>query len=505
MAKQLIIPIIIALAAAMATSCKSDPVPGTQGEDKSVQVKSFNLADDYQVLDSLENVFFSIDLKEGKIFNADSLPYGTKTDRLIPEITVVSTASLVEIQIPRPNMKDTVYDYNEHSTDSVDFSNGPVHLRVVSQGALVERTYEIKVNVHQVKPDTIAWSSVESAPLPTAFGQIDGQKVVELDGKYYCLTSSAGRYSLAVTSDPYNPAWQAKELALPFDANVSSLAVAGGRFFMLDAQGNLRSSADMEAWTETGCAWRGIYGAYGAELVGCSEANGMWAIEMYPSGAKMQMPDGFPVEGTSAPQTFDSDMAYAPQLMMVGGRDAQGQCVNGSWAYDGQTWAMTSHRGFPEGYDGMCLVAYDLFTVPNTTWRPRSYPALLAFGGISDSGEINRTVYTSSDWGMTWRKGSELIQLPAELEVCAGSSAIVYATTMHASRSALGWTPLAVRPLHPHCAPVPWTPAASRVDKPITEWECPAIYVYGGRDAQGRQSTKAWRGQLIRYTFLPKY
>lgn len=504
MAKQLIIPIIIALVSAMAVSCKSESSPTVESEDKSVQVKSFTLTDDRQVLDSLENVFFSIDLKDAKIFNADSLPYGTRTDKLIPKITVVSTASLVEIQIPRPNMKDTVYDYNAHSTDSVDFSNGPVHLRVVSQGSLVERTYEIKVNVHQEKPDTIAWSSIESAPLPTSFGRIDGQKVVACADKYYCLTSSEGRYSLAVTSDPSRAAWDSKEITIPFDANVASLAVADGRFYLLDTAGALRSSTDMATWTETGCVWRTIYGAYGKELLGCSEANGAWTIESYPSGVKTQMPDGFPVEGVSAPQTFDSDMAYSPQLMMIGGRDASGRCINGAWGYDGTDWALISHRPIPEGIDGMCLVAYDLFSVPTTTWRPVRYPALLAFGGINEAGEMNRTVYTSSDWGMTWRRGSDLIQLPSDLEVCAGSSAIVYATTLTAARSAEGWTPLEVKPLYPQCAPVEWLPA-SRVDKPITEWECPAIYVYGGRDARGQQSTKAWRGQLLRYTFLPKY
>lgn len=504
MAKQLVIPIIIALMSAMAASCGSDPVPGTNTEEKSVQVKKFNLADDYKVLDSLENVFFTIDLKDARIFNADSLPYGTKIDRLIPEITVVSSASLVEIQIPRPNMKDTIYDYNEHSTDSVDFSNGPVHLRVVSQGNLVERTYEIKVNVHQVKPDTIAWSSIESAPLPTSFGHIDGQKVVELDGKYYCFTSSEGKYCLASTSDPAASSWESKEFELPFAADANTLAVADGRFFVLDADGRLRSSdSDMASWTETGCVWSGIYGAYGTELIGCAEDNGMWTIEMYPSGKSTPMPEGFPVKATSAPQTFTSEMAFSPELMMVGGIDAAGRYVNGAWGYDGTDWAMISHRPMPQGYEGMCLVAYDLFTVPNTTWRPHKYPALLAFGGIGPDG-INRTVYTSSDWGMTWRKGSDLIQLPADLEVCAGSSAIVYATTLHAARtSRQGWTPLQVRPLYPHCAPVPWL--ASRVEKPVTEWECPAIYVYGGRDENGRMSTKAWRGQLIRYTFLPQY
>lgn len=47
-------------------------------------VTAFSLNDNKKVLDSLSNVFFSIDLVSANIFNADSLPYGTNVSRLVP-------------------------------------------------------------------------------------------------------------------------------------------------------------------------------------------------------------------------------------------------------------------------------------------------------------------------------------------------------------------------------------------------------------------------------------
>lgn len=53
----------------------------------STQVKGFNLKADAKVLSALDSVFFSIDLVNAQIFNADSLPYGTRVNKLVLQIT----------------------------------------------------------------------------------------------------------------------------------------------------------------------------------------------------------------------------------------------------------------------------------------------------------------------------------------------------------------------------------------------------------------------------------
>ena len=95
-------------------------------------VKSFSLSADDKVLENLDKVFFSIDLTTGNIFNADSMPYGTKTDKLVPVITT-GGASAVELVVSRPEKEDTTYNYLTNSTDSIDFSYAPVKLKIQSQ------------------------------------------------------------------------------------------------------------------------------------------------------------------------------------------------------------------------------------------------------------------------------------------------------------------------------------------------------------------------------------
>ena len=64
------------IAAAMVASCNSDDkiesveyVPSSD-----VAITSFSLGANTKILSNLDSVFFTIDLKQGLIYNADSLP-----------------------------------------------------------------------------------------------------------------------------------------------------------------------------------------------------------------------------------------------------------------------------------------------------------------------------------------------------------------------------------------------------------------------------------------------
>ena len=37
------------------------------------------------------------------------------------------------------------------------------------------------------------------------------------------------------------------------------------------------------------------------------------------------------------------------------------------------------------------------------------------------------------------------------------------------------------------------------------EWDCPYIYLVGGRDANGRVNNSIWRGAINRLTFVPLF
>ncbi|MDE6084891.1 MAG: hypothetical protein K2G40_00620, partial [Muribaculaceae bacterium] len=71
-----------------ATSCNGDPLSESISVDySSTQVKTFSLKSNSKVLNNLDSVYFSIDLANARIFNADSLPFGTKINKLQVELT----------------------------------------------------------------------------------------------------------------------------------------------------------------------------------------------------------------------------------------------------------------------------------------------------------------------------------------------------------------------------------------------------------------------------------
>lgn len=117
-------------------------------------VSSFSLVANDSLLVNLDSVFFSIDLVNAKIYNADSLPYGTDVSHLVAKISTMGS-SVAELHIPRPGKSDSIIDYLKRPNDSIDFSNGPVIFHIVALDKSTQRDYSISVNVHKVKPDSL--------------------------------------------------------------------------------------------------------------------------------------------------------------------------------------------------------------------------------------------------------------------------------------------------------------------------------------------------------------
>lgn len=506
MTKKLILTISLSVLLAAQFACNKSSDEDYSYEyvsAQSVQVLSFRLSNDSKVLDSLQNVFFTIDLANARIFNADSLPYGTNVTKLVPVISAVSTASTVEIIFRDSSTEtDSIVNYLETTTDSIDFTY-PVRLKVVSESKDVVHNYEIKVNVHKMQADSLAWSMIESAPLPTSIAVLDAQRTTCLDGVYYCLTSGEGKYCVATTTTPDDPAWQVAETTFPFTPDVNSLAASSDALYILDTDGILYTSTDFAAWTSTGEQWHSIYGAYTDQVMGCADDSGQWQIASYPSQQRWAMPAGFPVEGASQPDSYDTDMAYTTQMVIVGGVDADGELLKSVWGYDGEQWGKISDA-LPVALESPAVVTYGIFNTSSSTWVPRENPALVLIGGRLVTGAINRIVYYSPDFGLTWKKAPDLMQLNIDVPTYYGSSAFAYSTMMQVSRATSLWLPMPVAQLPANCGfEIP--AKGSRVSEAPTEWECPAIYVFGGYDAANQAQNSLWRGVILRYTYLQPY
>ena len=107
---------------------------------------------------------------------------------------------------------------------------------------------------------------------------------------------------------------------------------------------------------------------------------------------------------------------------------------------------------------------------------------------------------------MNWNRGDSLLQLPDYIEKVANADAVVFTSRLSVdSRSAADeWTymPSVKLPAWYHI--VTGVPA-SRATQPVTEWDCPYIYVFGGVTPTGGLSNNIWRGVINRLSFKPLY
>ena len=145
--------IVTILAAMFSAGCNSD-TDGIDiaGDFGNCTVTSFSLQKDDSVLAYLDSVFFSIDVVNAEIFNADSLPKGTDVSKLLVNVSTSSARSCeLTYRIPG-TLRDTTVNYVDEPNDSINFADGPVKMVVTSYDGQTKMTYNVRVNVHEVNP-----------------------------------------------------------------------------------------------------------------------------------------------------------------------------------------------------------------------------------------------------------------------------------------------------------------------------------------------------------------
>lgn len=241
---------------------------------------------------------------------------------------------------------------------------------MTSQSGAVTREYQVKVNVHTVKPDTLAWKELQSISLPSSFTKVKSQFAARKGDTFYCLTSSASsQYCMATTTDPNESAWTTSTISFPFTPVVTSLRATDKALYILSSDNSLYTSTDGSSWTDTGKDLTYLYGPYGDQILGTDGTS----IISYPAGNTYAMPAGFPVSGTSLPALYSSEMSLSQQIILLGGVCPDGSLSREAWGFDGNSWVrLSSATNLPEGLQAPTLVAYDLFNVPSSTWFPRA-------------------------------------------------------------------------------------------------------------------------------------
>ncbi len=498
MTKNITLALLITIATLGIISCNSNSYEGPIETYSNVAVTSFSLNENDKVLENLDSVYFSIDLANALIYNADSLPFGTKTNKLIVSIVTAETCSKVNLIMPAKN--DTI-NYLTNSTDSVDFSQGPVILHIVSADLSNERKYKILVNVHNMKPDSLSWNRLASSNLPSLFNQatIHEQKTIEYQGKALCLTRSNDKYCIATTDNPGNDNWEKQSVEYSFTPDMTSLSATTEALYILDNEGNLYSSTDGIAWTACNTQWAHIYGGYGATLLGAKKEGDEYFHVTYPTSEQSKISTDFPISGTSQMLVFENNWSSNPQAIMIGGKCSDGHLTGATWSYDGKEWAQISNTPLP-ARQKMTLIPYFSYKTNSNNWSATKYSTLIAMFGATEMGVAEKTVYISLDQGLNWKKADELMQINNEnIPSRYNAQALVFSSTINA-RSTKQWNELAIKKL-----PNGWTivnPFETRAITAVTEWECPYIYIFGGENGTILYNT-VWRGVINRLSFKP--
>ena len=141
---------------------------------RNCQISSLTLSSDS--VTGLSKVKFTIDQLGGRIFNVDSMPYGTKVEKVLCTLTIVSSAGVSDVEVQPYALPDSTFHLAK-LTDSVDFS-APVKFVVHAYDGITTKTYLAQVNIHQVNPDTMVWAQASEKMLPVAFSE---QKTVLVD------------------------------------------------------------------------------------------------------------------------------------------------------------------------------------------------------------------------------------------------------------------------------------------------------------------------------------
>ncbi|MDE7410434.1 MAG: hypothetical protein K2M94_00135 [Paramuribaculum sp.] len=489
----------------LATSCNKDSDDTVVYDDSAeyaVMITSFKLGADSKILANLDSVFFTIDLNNAVVFNADSLPKGTNVSKLPVSMTFSSGVSQAKISMPGINVADTVVNYMVNSDSPINFSKGSVILELVSGNGATTRNYTLKVNVHNMKPDSLSWGDMAIAVLPTPFDVVKAQKTVVYDDELLTFATDGTSVSRASTTDPGSARWTVDAVTLPEGAVIESVTVCDDALYVIAADNALYASTDKgETWTDAGVKMSHIYGAVDSQVVGVIEnTDGTYSHVVYPAMASKAFTQeemaSLPVSGTGQCAVFSSDWSLRAQLFFVGGRKADGTLSGDTWSFDGNEWAMISANSVPAA-EGLSMVPYFTFKV-NNRWQATRRSVLLLFGGHTAEGKPIEKVYMSNDWAIHWSEAPQLMQLPEVLVPGAFAQAYVFESTL-TSRAASGWTGVDLPKLPAWFS----MESGSRAVTPIESWECPYIYMFGGVLSDGTLSDTIWRGVINRLSFKP--
>lgn len=185
----------------------------------------------------------SIDQKNGRIYNADSLPKGTDAKHIV--FSTIAASGSVMIRSLATG-KDTVFT----ASDSTDFTAERL-ITVYSPDGVSKRPYRMNINVHREEPDSFRWTRLASGdPLVAALTR---SRALVRNNEIYLFGNGTDGPVLLTASPEVPVAWT--KTLLNEDIDIRSVLLFKDRFFAL-CKGEVMTSEDGHTWAATGSGLR---------------------------------------------------------------------------------------------------------------------------------------------------------------------------------------------------------------------------------------------------------
>lgn len=335
-----------------------------------------------------------IDQLENHIFNADSLPKGTDLSRVVFATFNVKNGAYIKSLY---SGNDTIFSLK----DSTDFTR-PRVITAVSEDGLSRREYTLELRVHREEGETFAWQPVaEGAQLPAA--SFVESKAICLGQSLYVFGALANGETQVVTTSTLSPNFESAA-ALPLyngvPVDVRSIVLKDNSFYALAGGQLVKASQALDAWTAPATALRfdALVSAHADSLYALSagrlmaSAQGTEWVEC-ATDAPAQLPTS-DIAAASLPTRTNQNLV---STLMVGLLNSQATV----WRHDTDTEGAFSYPWMwlpqTEELDDLtcpaleraCMAVYD--------------DAFVLVG--TPLGETAPKVYTSRDFGRTWKAG----------------------------------------------------------------------------------------------------
>jgi len=370
---------------------------------------------------------YDADLGDSVIVNLDSLPYQTRIDSVYPTFTFKSSAG--QLLIMKDSLGTGMDTIALTGTDTIDF-NMVLKIQNYAEDGKTNKTYQVKVNVHQVEPELYVWNR-KVGQIYTHDGSV--QKVVFFKDKFFFYVSSGVNNYLYTSSNAVN--WGSQALSgLPPNCNFRDITAYNNKLYFVHEDGNIYVSEDGRTWAAQNS---GVAG-YTINNLLFELDNNLWSVfknqltQNYYFGTSADgvawvidemIPDDFPVVGFAA-LSFKS-RTNKTKAIVLGGYSTDGELLSSVWSvqknvFSEYKWVDFSAANSTLGsLAGASVISYD--------------DKLLLFGGFKDTDDnlADTTYWESIDEGLSWRRADTTYNVIEDLSIPLSYQERSYQSVIH--------------------------------------------------------------------------